>query len=97
MNEKMAKYLAGEYTFKAPPVCTAHWTDTDWVKYIDAYNGFDPRSQWGIESYGREKEAYQMGWIAAVLSFQNPDSAFDNPYPEGSLKWYAFNYGWNRH
>lgn len=32
---KCAKYTRGEYVMPVPPVCTAGWTYTDWVNYVD--------------------------------------------------------------
>jgi len=28
----------GNYYFPSPPVCTAQWTEMDWIRYID-HNG----------------------------------------------------------
>lgn len=39
-EEKLEKYRAGDYLFKAPPVCTAAWDDAAWIKFIDACNGW---------------------------------------------------------
>lgn len=39
-EQKEAAYRAGRYKFKAPPVCTAHWNDADWIKWIDACRGW---------------------------------------------------------
>lgn len=33
-------YDKGFYRFKAPPVCTAYWNRSDWIKFIDSYNGW---------------------------------------------------------
>ena len=33
--KKLNKYLNGEYSMPAPPVCTALWTNRDWIKFID--------------------------------------------------------------
>lgn len=38
--QKRELYAKGQYKFKAPPVCTAYWSDADWIKYISAYNGW---------------------------------------------------------
>ena len=32
--EACRKYRAGEYCFKAPPVCTAAWTEEAWIMFL---------------------------------------------------------------
>lgn len=32
---KLTRYHDDRYLCPAPPVCTAHWDDADWVQYID--------------------------------------------------------------
>lgn len=39
-QEKWEAYAKGQYRFKAPPVCTAGWSDGAWIRYIDSYNGW---------------------------------------------------------
>lgn len=43
-EEKQALYVAGKWIFEVPPVCTAHWDDASWVKWIDHCNGWRPES-----------------------------------------------------
>lgn len=38
--DKETMYDKGFYRFKAPPVCTAYWNRSDWIKFIDSYNGW---------------------------------------------------------
>lgn len=33
--QKLQHYRAGRYAFPVPPVCTAQWTEADWIHYID--------------------------------------------------------------
>ena len=40
LEHKRARYRAGLYKFKAPPVCTTRWTEDDWITYIDACRGW---------------------------------------------------------
>lgn len=35
--EKVREYRAGRYSFPPPPVCHALWTESDWIRYIDAH------------------------------------------------------------
>ena len=36
-EEKLAKYEAGQYSFKVPPVSHASWQAKAWIKYIDLH------------------------------------------------------------
>ena len=42
LEDKLRMYAAGEYVFHAPPVCTVQWDMYDWIKFIDAGNGWRP-------------------------------------------------------
>lgn len=37
---KVEAYQTGRYGFPVPPVSTAHWNDSDWIRYIDMNNGW---------------------------------------------------------
>ena len=39
-EQKKEAYKEGWYVFSVPPVCTAYWTDEDWIKWIDGCNGW---------------------------------------------------------
>ena len=39
-QEKLEKYMKGEYMFSPPAVCTAAWGTTAWIKYIDHSAGW---------------------------------------------------------
>ena len=39
-EEKRRRFRAGEYRFKAPPVCTVFWGEGDWIKWVDACEGW---------------------------------------------------------
>jgi hypothetical protein len=32
---KVWKYAEGKYKMNPPPVCTAKWTQSDWIRWID--------------------------------------------------------------
>jgi hypothetical protein len=36
-----AAYRAGEYVFRAPPVCTHQWTELDWINYVTFTRSYD--------------------------------------------------------
>jgi len=38
MLTKLERYRKGMYLMKIPPVLTARWTESDWIRYID-HNG----------------------------------------------------------
>ena len=40
IKERYEKYINNEYRFTAPPVCTARWSSSAWVDYIDSQNGW---------------------------------------------------------
>jgi len=71
MIDKVAMYKAGNYKFKAPPVCTANWDHFAWIAYIDAYNGWlipllQPNNL--RNRYRRYKSATKAyGWAAACF------------------------------
>lgn len=37
---KRALYKAGNYWCEVPPVCTANWSDSDWIKWITNHGGW---------------------------------------------------------
>jgi len=42
-EQKAEMYRKGEYQFKAPPVCTARWTDLSWINWIETNDGWLPK------------------------------------------------------
>lgn len=43
-ESRRVAYMDGKYRFKAPPVCHAHWTVDDWMRYVDACDGWLDKS-----------------------------------------------------
>lgn len=39
-EDKIQKYRAGEYCFRAPPVPPGRWDEQAWIRYIDGTGGF---------------------------------------------------------
>lgn len=43
-ERRRTAYVDGRYTFTVPSVTTANWSQADWMKWIDACDGWDDKS-----------------------------------------------------
>lgn len=47
--QKEAMYSRYEYVFQPPNVCTTFWNRQDWIKWVDASNGWRPKTPQHVE------------------------------------------------
>lgn len=75
----------GTYSFNPPPVCTARWTDNDWINYIQFWNPSPAfwkywARQW-MEDYTHEvtKPLYATQLAEACANALEQDEWLDDP------------------